>query len=219
MNKLIDNTNYEIIIGDKNYLYLIERVINDDITNFKIIGSTDPNSDVKLVQYDFEFKDLPHEVLLEIVQMQSSNKEFLVGEPKITYFPYIREHYEDADEFFRVEFEGLCMGSRTAIYTLELRPTLDVHMWYDYQNEGKVVFHVVNQNDIQSLLSNYFLRTINKIDFKESLSVLIDLIEDGKSHTKSVNEVIEMFFTKNYIIEVENDVVVIDNNEIKFFVI
>lgn len=101
------------------------------------------------------FSKIPQEVIKQVAELAFVRKESITSDMKIRYMPYVKEHLEDADEYFEALFEGYFAGDNKAFYRVQLRPSSDVAMWYSYKEEKNVVMHVSNQRQIQKLLSKY----------------------------------------------------------------
>lgn len=102
-----------------------------------------------------DFKDLPIDIVDEIARLAFGHKEWITSSVSIRYQPHMKEHYEDAEEFFEATFEGYFMADKTAWYKVQLRPTRDIAMWYSFGGENNQLLHVSNQFNIQRVLSEY----------------------------------------------------------------
>ena len=93
--------------------------------------------------------------LKEIAALAFGHKEWITTGITVRYNPHIKEHYEDADEYFEMNFEGYFAGNNKAFYRVQLRPSMNVALWYSYKEEKNKVLHTSNQSKIQNILSKY----------------------------------------------------------------
>ena len=102
-----------------------------------------------------KFSKMSEVDLKEIAALAFGHKEWITTDITVRYNPYIVEHYEDADEYFEMQFEGYFAGDNTAIYKVQLRPSMNVALYYSYKEEKNKILCVDNQNKIQTVLSKY----------------------------------------------------------------
>lgn len=106
-----------------------------------------------------QFKDISESKCVEIAKLAFGNyPDWITSKIDVNYHPYIREWYEDAREYFSMEFEGYFMGSKTTKYIVEIQSNLDVCVWYILDGKRNVS-HCSNQRKIQELLKEYVSKT------------------------------------------------------------
>lgn len=99
-----------------------------------------------------KFADTSKEKLKKIAELAFGYPDWIKSEIKIEYSPFNVEHFSDADEYFLMSFEGLFVGEQTANYIVQLRPSLDIAMFYEYPKGTPEPMHPQNQAKIQQLL-------------------------------------------------------------------
>lgn len=133
-----------------------------------------PNIPYVEIEDVLDFKHIPHEVIKEIAVLAFHSKEWISSDVKVTYYPYIKEHYEDAMEYFQATFTGLFAGNNTAEYVVRLYTTFDVSIHYSYKGDSSRLLHVSNQNRIQELLQPFKAASAKKYT-EEDLRKAINL--------------------------------------------
>ena len=108
-----------------------------------------------IVEDAINFSKITEVDLKEIAVLAFGHKEWITTGITVRYNPHIKEHYEDADEYFEMNFEGYFAGNNKAFYRVQLRPSMNVALWYSYKEEKNKVLHTSNQSKIQNILSKY----------------------------------------------------------------
>lgn len=101
------------------------------------------------------FQNIPLNVIEKIGKLAFGHDDWITSDINISYYPYIKEHYEDADEFWMISFTGYFAGNHKADYIVRIYPNLNVCIWYTYKDEKNQVLHLSNQNEIQNILNEY----------------------------------------------------------------
>lgn len=117
-----------------------------------------------------QFNDIPIQTIKDIAVLAFGHKEWITSDINVRYQPYIKEYFEDADEYFEATFDGYFAGNTTAKYKVRIYPNYDIAVWYTYKEEKNKLLHCSNQKQCQQILADlpqYIDKTQTKRIFEQ----------------------------------------------------
>lgn len=189
MSEVLSNIEYGVKEGEKQYVSpFIKNVGNCKSCRRIIAGIPElPSIDFSALSEDDckkigfnKFSSIPHEILKTVAELSfCGDRKWVTSDISVRYNPYIIEHYEDAQEYFEMTFEGYFAGEKTARYRINLYPNFDLALWFNYKDKGWEVLHLSSQSKVQELLQPFKTAQSHEKKFsEEDLRKAIEMARD-----------------------------------------